>query len=53
MVAPWRWLLAGSEGITSVDEVVRIAEEVWGAGMLREDTLFTLRVCLAERGLAG
>ena len=44
-------LLCRHVGITSVEEVLTVAEEVWGQGMLREDTVFALRVGLAERGL--
>jgi len=45
-------LLCRHEGIASVEEVIAIADSVWGVGMLREDTLFTLRTGLTERGLA-
>lgn len=44
-------LLCQRLGITSVAEVVAVAEDVWGAGMLREDTVFALRTSLPERGL--
>lgn len=44
-------LLCQHLGITSVAEVIAIAEDVWGAGMLREDTIFALRTGLPERGL--
>ena len=37
--------------IASVAQVIALAEEVWGAGMLREDTVFALRTGLTERGL--
>ena len=45
-------LLCRHEGISSVEDVMAIADSVWGPGMLREDTLFTLRTGLTERGLA-
>ena len=45
-------LLCEFVGITSVAEVLAVADDVWGAGMLREDTAFVLREGLAERGLA-
>ena len=44
-------LLCQHLGIASVTEVIAIAEDVWGAGMLREDTIFALRTGLPERGL--
>ena len=44
-------LLCGHLQITSVAEVIAIAEDVWGSGMLRDDTVFALRTGLAERGL--
>ncbi|MFM9135089.1 MAG: nucleotidyl transferase AbiEii/AbiGii toxin family protein [bacterium] len=44
-------LLCGREGITTVDEVIEICDAVWGAGMRRDDVLFTLRTALPERGL--
>lgn len=46
-------LLCKHVGITSVDEVIALAEAVWGAGMLREDTVFALRTGLPEKGLAS
>lgn len=44
-------LLCRHLGATSVSEVIAIAEDVWGAGMLRDDTIFALRAGLPERGL--
>jgi len=46
-------LLCHHVGLTSIAEVLAIADEVWGAGMLREDAVFALRVGLVERGLRG
>lgn len=44
-------LLCQREGISRVDEVLAIADDVWGPGMLREDVVFVLREGLAERGM--
>jgi len=44
-------LLCEREGITEVAEVITIAEEIWGAGMLRDETVFSLRIELGERSL--
>lgn len=44
-------LLCSIAGITRIDDVVSIADEVWGPGMLRDEVLFVLREGLAERGL--
>ena len=46
-------LLCGHLGISSVSHVIALAEEVWGAGMLRDDTVFALRTGLPERGLGA
>lgn len=46
-------LLCAREGITTVTEVLAIADDVWGPGMLREEAVFTLREGLTERGLRG
>ena len=46
-------LLCGHLGISSVSQVIALAEEVWGAGMLRDDTVFALRTGLPERGLGA
>lgn len=46
-------LLCRRVGVTSVDEVLRIADEVWGPGMLRDEVVFVLREGLSERGLRG
>jgi hypothetical protein len=46
-------LLCQHLGITSVDGVIAIAAEVWGDGMLRDDTIFALRTGLPERGLGS
>lgn len=45
-------LLCQSTGVTSVAEVLAIADDVWGPGMLREDAVFAVREGLLERGLA-
>ena len=39
--------------ISSVTEVIALAEDIWGAGMLRDDTVFALRTGLPERGLGA
>ncbi len=44
-------LLCRLEGIDQVSAVLAIADEVWGPGMLRHDTVFALREGLGERGL--
>ena len=44
-------LLCRHLGISSVSQVVALAEDIWGAGMLRDDTVFALRTGLPERGL--
>ncbi|MCF8526936.1 MAG: hypothetical protein K9G24_06040 [Candidatus Nanopelagicales bacterium] len=44
-------LLCRREGITSSAEVLRIADEVWGEGMLRPETVFAVREGLRDRGL--
>lgn len=46
-------LLCRHLGIASVDDVIATAEDVWGEGMLREDTVFVLRTGLPERGLGA
>ena len=37
----------------SVSQVIALAEDIWGAGMLRDDTVFALRTGLPERGLGA
>lgn len=44
-------LLCEHLGVDSVTAVIALADEIWGAGMLREDTFFALRTGLTERGL--
>lgn len=44
-------LLCNREGIDRVLDVLAIADEVWGSGMLREATVFTVREGLLARGL--
>jgi hypothetical protein len=44
-------LLCNHEDLTSVAEVLAIADEVWGPGMLRDDAIFAVREGLLERGL--
>lgn len=44
-------LLCQHLGIASVAEVIAVAEDVWGAGMLRAETVFALKTGLVERGL--
>ena len=44
-------LLCRHLGFSSVTEVIALAEDIWGAGMLRDDTVFALRTGLPERGL--
>lgn len=46
-------LLCQHLDMSSVAEVIALAEEVWGAGMLRDDTVFALRTGLPERGLGA
>lgn len=46
-------LLCQHLDITSVADVIALAEDVWGAGMLRDDTIFALRTGLPERGLGS
>lgn len=46
-------LLCRHLGISSVTEVIALAEDIWGAGMLRDDTVFALRTGLPERGLGA
>lgn len=38
-------------GLSSVEDVLATADDVWGSGMLRDETIFALRTGLAERGL--
>lgn len=45
-------LLCHHEGLTSVDAVLAVADDVWGPGMLRDDVVFAVREGLRERGLA-
>lgn len=44
-------MLCRLEGVEEVSAVLAIADEVWGPGMLRDDTTFALREGLIERGL--
>lgn len=44
-------LLCRHEGVGSVGDVLGIADEVWGPGMLRDEVVFVLREGLVERGL--
>lgn len=44
-------LLCLHAGITDVEAVLAIADEVWGPGMLREEAVFVVREGLAERGI--
>lgn len=44
-------LLCQQEVIVSVDEVLAIADDVWGPGMLRDEVIFAVREGLVERGL--
>lgn len=46
-------LLCRHLGISSVTEVIALAEDIWGAGMLRDDTVFALRTGLPERGMGA
>lgn len=46
-------LLCEHLGMSSVTEVIALAEDIWGAGMLRDDTVFALRTGLPERGLGA
>ena len=46
-------LLCEHLGFSSVTEVIALAEDIWGAGMLRDDTVFALRTGLPERGLGA
>lgn len=44
-------LLCDREGIDHVSDVFAIADEVWGPGMLREETVFAVREGLLSRGM--
>ncbi len=44
-------LLCDREGIDQVTDVLAIADEVWGPGMLRAETVFSVREGLLARGL--
>lgn len=44
-------LLCDREGIDQVSDVLAIADEVWGPGMLREETVFAVREGLLSRGM--
>lgn len=44
-------LLCAREDIDQVTQVLAIAEEVWGPGMLREETVFAVREGLLSRGM--
>ena len=44
-------LLCNREDLTSVAEVLAIADDVWGPGMLRDEAIFAVREGLLERGL--
>lgn len=44
-------LLCDREGIDQVTEVLAMADEVWGPGMLREETVFAVREGLLSRGM--
>jgi predicted nucleotidyltransferase len=44
-------LLCRREGVDRVGDVLGIADEVWGPGMLRDEVVFVLREGLTERGL--
>ena len=44
-------LLCDREGIDQVSDVFAIADEVWGPGMLREETVFAVREGLLSRGM--
>ena len=44
-------LLCHHEGLTSVAEVLAVADDVWGPGLLRDDVVFAVREGLLERGL--
>jgi hypothetical protein len=43
--------LCRREGVDRVGDVLGIADEVWGPGMLRDEVVFVLREGLTERGL--
>jgi hypothetical protein len=45
-------LLCEALGITSARGAISIADEVWGAGMLREESVFLVTEGLLDRGLA-
>lgn len=44
-------LLCQALGITSASEAIRVADEVWGEGMLREENVFLVTEGLEDRGL--
>jgi len=44
-------LLCDREGIDHVSDVFAISDEVWGPGMLREETVFAVREGLLSRGM--
>lgn len=46
-------LLCPLAGVSTVDQVLAIAEEDWGTQMLRDDTVFALRAGLPERGISA
>jgi hypothetical protein len=43
-------ILCGLLGLTSTTEVIAVADEVWGPGMLRDESVFVVTSFLRDRG---
>lgn len=45
--------LCQREGLTTIEEVLSVSDDLWGPGLLRDETVFVVREGLQERGLRG